>query len=147
MTIDSRPIETEDHLAYEIRIAAPPSTVWSYWTDPHRLVRWMGDVATLEPRPGGLFRLEYGSGDVAEGKYLEVDEPARVVFTWGWQEHGAPVPPGASRIEVDLEPLDGGSATMLRLRHLGLPEASRITHDEGWRHFLGRLIESAAATA
>ncbi len=145
MTTEIRPVEAGDALGYELDIAASPAVVWSFWTDPERLVRWMGDVATLDPRPGGLFRLEYRSGDVARGEYLELQEPRRLVLTWGWEADGDPTPPGSSRIEVELEPLDGGSATRLRLRHTGLPKASRSGHDEGWRHFLGRLDDAAAS--
>jgi uncharacterized protein YndB with AHSA1/START domain len=144
MTTEIRPIEADDALGYEVRIAAPPALVWRFWTEPERLVRWMGDVATLEPQPGGAFRLEYKSGDVAAGSFVEVDAPRRLVFTWGWEAPGDPVPAGGSTIEVMLEPLDDGAATLLRLRHSGLPQASRDGHDEGWRYFLGRLVEAAA---
>jgi len=129
MTTDVRPIEAGDALEYEVRIAAPPATVWRYWVEPERLVQWMGDVATIEPRPGGTFRLEYSTGDVVAGTYVELDAPRRVVLTWGWEEAGAAVPPGASRVEVDLEATDGGAGTLLRLRHHGLPPESRISHD------------------
>ncbi|HEX5240563.1 MAG TPA: SRPBCC domain-containing protein [Candidatus Limnocylindrales bacterium] len=132
-------------LRYDIRIEAPPELVWRFWTEPDRLVRWMGKVAAIEPRPGGAFRLEYGSGDVAVGSYVEVDPPRRLVFTWGWDNPAGPVGPGWSRVEVDLEPLDDDSATRLRLRHLGLPEESRSGHDEGWQHFLARLANAIAA--
>ncbi len=143
MTTEIRPLQAGDALGYEVEIAAPPATVWSFWTDPEKLVRWMGDIATLEPRPGGLFRLEYKSGDIARGEYVELDEPRRLVLTWGWEAEGDPTPPGSSRIEVDLEAANGGEATLLRLRHSGLPGASSPGHDEGWRHFLARLAEES----
>ena len=144
MTTEIRAAAADDMLTYELEIAAPPELVWRFWTEPDRLVRWMGDVATLEPRPGGTFRLEYRSGDVAAGSYVELVPPRRLVFTWGWEAAGDPVPSGASTIEVDLAPLADGAATLLRLRHLGLPADSRGGHDEGWRYFLGRLAEAAA---
>jgi uncharacterized protein YndB with AHSA1/START domain len=143
MTTQIKAIRSGQDLAYELRIAASRATVWTFWTEPDRLVRWMGDVASIEPRPGGRFRLEYKTGDVAAGEYVEVDEPRRLVFTWGWEEAGAAVPSGASTVEVDLEPLEGGAATRLRLRHVGLPADSRVTHDEGWMYFLARLGEAA----
>jgi uncharacterized protein YndB with AHSA1/START domain len=133
-----------DALAYEVRIEAPPETVWAYWTEPGRLTRWMGRTATLDPRPGGVFRLDYGNGDVASGAYLEVEPPSRVVFTWGWEAASDEVRPGSSRVEVDLAPEDGGTATRLRLRHTGLPGDGRDGHDEGWQHFLARLVEAVA---
>ena len=104
------------------------------------MVRWMGKVATLEPVPGGVFRIEYGQGDVVAGEYLEVEPPRRLALTWGWETPDGRV--DAGRVEVELESDDEGSATVLRLRHLGLDEASRTSHDEGWRYFLPRLPEA-----
>ena len=142
MTTEIRSLGAGDTLGYELEIAAPPGTAWSFWTDPEKLVRWMGDVATLDPRPGGVFRLQYKSGDIARGEYVELDEPRRLVLTWGWEAEGDPTPPGSSRIEVDLEPTAGGAGTLVRLRHTGLPTESRTGHDEGWRYFLGQLAEA-----
>jgi uncharacterized protein YndB with AHSA1/START domain len=142
MTTEVTRLESPDVLAYELAIAAPPQVVWRFWVDPAWIVRWMGDIATLDPRPGGLFRLEYRSGDIARGAYLEVDEPRRLVLSWGWEAEGDPTPPGASRIEVELDPIEDGAGTRLTLRHAGLPAPSRESHHEGWNHFLARLAEA-----
>ena len=136
---------TADALDYELRIAATPETVWRFWTEPDQLVRWMGKVATLEPRAGGAFRLDYGQGDVASGSVLEADPPRRLVFTWGWENPDDPVQPGGSTVELTLDAEADGAATRLRLRHTGLGQASRQGHDEGWQYFLGRLQEAIAA--
>lgn len=132
-----------DVLVHSVRIAAVPETVFPFFTDPERLVRWMGKTATLDPRPGGAFRVDYGKGDVAAGTYREVDPPRRLVLTWGWEAAGDPVPPGASTVEIDLAP--DGDGTLLTLRHSGLPVESRAGHAEGWDHFLERLAEAPAA--
>ena len=124
----------------ETRIAAPPDVVFAFFVEPERVVRWMGDSATLEARPGGTFRLEYARGEVASGQYVEVDAPRRVVFTWGWEEDGDPVPPGASTVEVTLEP--DGDGTLVRLRHTGLDAGSMAGHEEGWDYFLPRLVDA-----
>jgi Uncharacterized conserved protein len=39
----------------EVQIAAPPSTVFAFLTDPEKILRWMGTEATVEPQPGGLY--------------------------------------------------------------------------------------------
>ena len=70
----------------------------------------------------------------------------RLVFTWGWEgqdESEGPhaVPPGSSRVEVSLEP--DGDGTLVRLRHLDLPEESREIHGQGWDLYLGRLASAA----
>jgi uncharacterized protein YndB with AHSA1/START domain len=145
MTTQIASIAGEDVLGYELRIEAPPEVVWRFWVEPEAIVRWMGTTATLDPRPGGLFRIDYGQGDVVAGEYVELHEPRRLVITWGWESADDPVQGGGSRVEVELEPADGGAATLLRLRHNGLPEPSRISHDEGWRYFLPRLVEAATS--
>jgi uncharacterized protein YndB with AHSA1/START domain len=135
--------DTADALEYDLTIAAAPETVWRFWTDPQRLVTWMGKIATLEPQAGGIFRLDYGQGDVASGNVLDADPPHRLVFTWGWENPDDPVQPGASTVEVLLEP--DGDGTRLHLRHAGLGDESRRGHDEGWRYFLDRLETAIAA--
>ena len=130
-----------DVLTQEIRIDAQPETVFSYFTDPVRLVRWKGRAATLDPRPGGVYRVEVSDENVVLGEYVEVTPYSRVVFTWGW-ENGV-LPPGASTVEIDLEPVEG--ATLLRLTHRDLPTPDSVAaHGEGWTHYLPRLAEVAA---
>jgi len=127
----------------EIRVEASPDTVFSYFVDPERIIRWMGTTATLEPRPGGDFRIDYNGKDIARGTYLVVDPPRRVVFSWGWEMTGDPVPPGASTVEVTLAP--SGRGTIVHLRHSGLPPASIDGHVEGWDYFLPTLAGAVAA--
>jgi uncharacterized protein YndB with AHSA1/START domain len=129
-------------LEHEVTVQAPPETVFDYFVDADKLVRWMGTRATLEPRPGGLFHLEYREGTV-RGEFVEVERPSRIVFTWGWEDPADAVQPGGSTVEVTLAA--EGTATLVRLRHLGLPEESRAGHAQGWEQFLPRLVEAARA--
>ena len=48
-----------DRIEHEIHISAPPEAVFAYFTDPNEHVRWMGLQATLDPTPGGTYRVEY----------------------------------------------------------------------------------------
>ena len=121
----------------EIEIAAPPGIVWQYWLDPTRIVRWMGSSATIDARPGGPIRVEYGNGAVMSGAIIELDEPTRLVFTWGWEDPSEVVRPGGSTVEVTFLAVPGG--TRVRVRHTGLPDGERAGHAEGWDYFLGRL--------
>jgi uncharacterized protein YndB with AHSA1/START domain len=129
----------------EVRIAARPETVFEFFVDPQKMCEWKGRKAELDPRPGGTYRVEINDQAIARGEYLEIEAPSRVVFTWGWEgqqsgEHA--VPPGSSRVEVDLIP--DGDGTLVRLRHLDLPEQSREIHGQGWDLYLGRLSKAAA---
>jgi len=120
-----------------------PADVFPYFVDPALYVRWQGSTAELDPRPGGHFRVIVEAGQVAAGKYVAVDPPHRVVFTWGWE--GNPlIPPGSSTVEITLE-LEG-ALTVVRLRHTGLPDRAAVDmHSEGWNLFLGRLASVAGA--
>jgi uncharacterized protein YndB with AHSA1/START domain len=135
------PGETEP-LRNEIRIEAPPEVVFPYFTDPARMVSWMGVAALLDPRPGGTFRVEANGRDVVIGEYVEVDAPNRVVFTWGFAGAEPFVEPGSTRVEVTLE--RDGEGTLLTLSHHGLADGARDAHAEGWSHYLARLAPVAA---
>jgi uncharacterized protein YndB with AHSA1/START domain len=125
------------------RIEAPPEIVFAYLTDSRRFVRWMGVGAELDARPGGRYRIDVDGEHIARGEYQEVDPPRRLVLTWGWEGHPT-VPPGSTTVEITLTPEQG--ATVLRLRHLGLPdESERRQHTEGWKIYASQLAQLAAA--
>jgi uncharacterized protein YndB with AHSA1/START domain len=125
------------------RIEAPPAIVFAYLTDSHRFVKWMGVGAELDARPGGRFRIDVDGEHIATGEYQEIDPPRRLVMSWGWEGHPT-VPPGSTTVEITLRAERGG--TMLRLRHLGLPdEGERRQHTEGWRLYSIQLARSVAA--
>jgi uncharacterized protein YndB with AHSA1/START domain len=127
----------------EISIDAPPDIVFGFFTDPAKFILWLGRVVELDPRPGGVFRVDVNGRDVVRGEFVEVVPPRRVVFTWGWEGDGAAVGSGSTRVEVSLEPERNGG-TRVRLTHSGLPEPARGGHDEGWIHYLARLRVAAA---
>ncbi|TMD70292.1 MAG: hypothetical protein E6I81_14425 [Chloroflexi bacterium] len=121
----------------EQRINAQPATVFAYLTDPARFVEWMGIGAELDPRPGGIFRLDVDGVHHAAGRFVAVEPPHRVVFTWGWE--GSPeVAPGSTTVEITLVP--DGEGTLLRLRHTDLPtEEQRASHRGGWVQYTRKL--------
>lgn len=142
-----RAIEVKDGLGYELDLDAWPELVWRFWTEPEQLIRWMGDRATLQAWPGGTFRVEYGSGDVVAGEFVDVEAPQYLAFTWGWEEAGSLTPPGSTTVEVTFEPLGDGERTRLHMRHVNQPPAALENHDAGWRFFLPRLAEACASKA
>ncbi len=127
----------------ERRIKADPETVWSFFTDRERWLSWQGVEAEIDPRPGGVFRMNVREDGWAAGRFVIVDPPHHIVFTWGWEGRGSPVPPGSSTVEVTLEP-DGQDGTLLRLVHTGLPLPVVGLHRDGWNHYLDRLGVRAA---
>jgi uncharacterized protein YndB with AHSA1/START domain len=156
---------------HELRIEARPETVFAYFTDPARMVEWMGAEATLDPRPGGVFRVAFeppepvveyltaafgldeerargrvrGNGaQVVLGEYVEVDPYRRIVFTWGYERELFAMPPQSTVVEVSFTP--EGESTLVRLAHRRLPQAARAFHRAGWEHYLPRLAIAAAGS-
>jgi uncharacterized protein YndB with AHSA1/START domain len=135
--------EADEAVHAEIAIDAPIAAVYAMFTDPSRLVRWIGIRAMLEPKPGGQFRFELMPGEFCSGRYLELEPPNRVVFTWGWESGALPVEPGSSTVSVELT--ESGGVTHVRLTHSGLSDAMRDHHAGGWANFLPRLKEASEA--
>jgi len=123
------------------RIKASPETVFSFFTDPTRWLQWQGVDATIEARPSGTFRVNVRGDGYASGRFTEVDPPRRVVFTWGWELPGNPVPPGSSTVEIELTP--DGDQTVVTLTHRDLPPEACDVHRVGWEHYLSRLVTVA----
>lgn len=122
----------------EVRIDAKPETVFAFFTDPKMHLRWMGVEATLDPRPGGAYRVNCTGTDIASGEYVEVTPHSRIVLRWGWEGEGHPLPPGSSTVEFTFTP--DGDGTLLRLVHRDLPDELVESHGEGWDHFFERLV-------
>ena len=122
-----------------ISIEAPPEIVFAHLVTPERMITWMGERADLEPLPGGRFAVDIG-GFPFRGEYVAVEEPRRVVVSWGLAGSDD-FPPGASQVEFTLEPTASG--TTLHLVHSGLPDAYAATHRLGWDHYLDRLVQAA----
>ncbi len=141
----SKPPDAADAAELELRIDARPAIVFSFFTDAQQLLRWLGISAQVEPWPGGLFRVRVSEEDIVRGEYLEVVPHERVVFTWGWEQGGAPVAPGASTVEVTFTA--EGAGTLLRLRHSGLSGGLLNAHRAGWERQLPRLVFAVTGVA
>jgi uncharacterized protein YndB with AHSA1/START domain len=147
MPVTPRETSVTEH---EVRVAARPETVFSYFTDPSKLTQWMGAQATLDPRPGGVCRIAFQGSAAAPagetagvmmGEFVEVDPPRRIALTWGWEAELLALPPQSTVVEISLIP--EGDETVVRLVHRQLPAAAVGFHRAGWTHYLGRLAVAA----
>ncbi len=94
---------------------ASAEQVFDAWLDPDSIGRWMfgkplrdEEVLRLaiEPRVGGAFSflVRRGGKEINHiGKYLEIDRPSRLVFTWAVAPD-SPEPGVASRVVVEIAP-------------------------------------------
>lgn len=123
-------------------IAALPSEVYALLTQAELLIEWMAPIATIDARPGGALSWTHHNGDTVRGEYVELVPDRRVVFTYGWERADVGVPPGSTKVEIDLRPVPAG--TELRLVHRGLEDPMADAHAGGWTNYLARLATRAA---
>jgi len=136
-----------DAVVHELVLPVPAELAFDMFVDPEKLVRWIGISADLQPKPGGRFRFEIVPGQFCEGRYIVVDRPSRLVFTWGWTDPGFGLPPGSSRVEVTLVSCGGDlGKTRIRLVHSGLAGDLGLLHEDGWTRFFARLQAVVAGT-
>jgi uncharacterized protein YndB with AHSA1/START domain len=131
-------------LHIERRFAASRERVFEAWTDPELFVRWFrpkggsASDAEIDLRVGGSWCVTM-KGPLwpgrAFGTYMEVDVPARLVYTMAWE--GIPLGP-ESVVTVEFDELDGETEVRLTQERLGTLRG-RVGHARGWRNSLRRL--------
>ncbi|HEU4995465.1 MAG TPA: SRPBCC family protein [Gemmatimonadaceae bacterium] len=122
-------------------IHAMPETVFRYFTDSERFAKWWGVGSTIDARPGGSVYIRHPGNVESAGEILEITPPTRIVFTYGFVS-GKPIPPGASRVTIELEPDRAG--TRLSLKHELADKPARDEHVQGWRFQLSLFANVVA---
>jgi uncharacterized protein YndB with AHSA1/START domain len=133
---------------------APRALVWRAWTDDEQAVKWMGPPTCpakkikSDFRPGGKWRtILYGTQQGQDlchgGKYLEIVEPERLVYTFAWNDH--PEMPGNEMVITLTFVEVGPKKTKLTLRQTQfLNVEQRDGHNVGWTGTFDRLGEFLA---
>lgn len=117
-----------------VLVCAQRSTVFRFFTDSKRFATWWGEGSTIDPRIGGKVRIVYPGGSIASGEVLEISEPSRIVFTYGYEDPSRPIRPGGSQVTITLE--DRTEGTLVSLRHAVADAKIRDMHVPGWRYQL-----------
>ena len=149
----STPADTgpEHSLRLVRTIHAPRQRVFDAWVKPELRKRWWRaapemfcDVCEVDARPGGRYRvnMKQPGPDAREyvtiGEFIEVVEPAKLVFTWRWESWRDSHED--ARVTVELRAVDA-ETTELTLTHDKLPDANAAReHTEGWRGALDALV-------
>jgi uncharacterized protein YndB with AHSA1/START domain len=135
-------MEPLDHaLDRTVVIHATPETVFRFFNDSARWAKWWGAGSTIDARVGGKVYIRHPGGAETLGEVLEVTPPRRIVFTYGYAS-GQPIPPGSSRVTIQLEADAAG--TRLRLLHEFAEAAARDQHVQGWRFQLSMFGNAVA---
>jgi len=124
----------------DTRIDAPPDRVWRALATQEAWRRWFNAKTQLEPRLGGLFRVEgshRGTPYAFVGEVVAFDPPREIAVTWIPVGTDWPFPDLHSIVRFTCEP--EGSGTRVRVSHEGferLPEPFRTKEfgdfSRGW---------------
>jgi len=129
---------------------APRDLVWKAWSEPEHFTHWMGprDYPIVhtegEFRPGGKWRGRLRSIATGEelwqsGKYLEIKEPERLVFTFAWDRADGSRSP---ETEITVLFAEAQGKTVMTFRQTGFDTVeSRDGHGAGWNSTFDRLAE------
>jgi uncharacterized protein YndB with AHSA1/START domain len=132
------------------RFDAAPERVFDAWLAPAMIGRWMFGPALrdekilrieADARVGGSFSflvLRQRTEIDHVGRYLEIDRPRRLVFTWGIAEESAE----ESRVSIDITPL--GAGCELELTHVMNAKWAEYTDRTrvGWTTMLDALART-----
>ena len=124
-------------ISYEIHIGATPEVVYAHMTQSEGLIRWMGIDGLSDPVAGGDLTWTHENGATMIGRFVSLDPPHRLKFTYGWKDSLMGIPPESTTVEVTLTRTDSG--TRVELVHTGLPPDHAFDHHGGWHHFLSKL--------
>lgn len=116
------------HVARSLEIAAPPSAVWTWFTTPENLRRWLAPNLDIDLREGGAYRLLGPDQQTwISGTVLELVPEGRLVLSW-LEEDAGWVHPGRLVIELTAVP----AGTLVSLVHDGFAGIGKA----GWQGVL-----------
>lgn len=133
-------------LELERELPAKPAAVFAAFTEPSELRKWWGPQGftipsvDFRPRLGGTYRIEMqppeGDSFHLRGEFREVDPPARLAYTFEWED------PDPDDIEtlVRLSFREVGGSTDVAMTQAPFrTEARRALHRDGWGDSFDKL--------
>jgi len=138
MTVESGPV-----VRVTRRFEASAERVFDAWIDPKTAGKWLFATPTgqmmrceMDARVGGKFVLvERRDGEDVEhlGRYLELDRPRKLVFTFTVPKYSSQ----ETMVTIDIVPANGGCELTLTHERV-LPEWASQT-EQGWKMILEGL--------
>lgn len=137
----------DDVLTLQHSYKCAADKLFDAWLDPALVRQFMCPGATHVSRlewpakVGGEFRLDMSEGDKTHphhGRFLEIDRPKRIVFTWSSPHAGED-----TRVTLDFKAQQ--DRTLLTLTHERLPSKEMIAaHQQGWSSILDKLAPAVS---
>ena len=145
---------------------ATPERVFAAWTNPEHFGAWFGPVAMhtvqcdIDAKVGGAWRLmaeginvpgRHQDGRVrptVSGKYLEIEPPSRLVFTWAWHEKDDFASPRGQESVVTVLFKPVGERTEMIFTQAVLKDESVLeAHRRGWSEAFDKLGDNLRRAA
>lgn len=151
-----------DYIRLTRLIRAPREDVYNAWLDSAvRKQWWCADpsmhcgVCEIDASLGGAYRVGMVSPDgqehVVVGRFVTLEPPSKLVFTWTWETNPGFGADSVVSIELFKAEFEGEPATELLLMHEKLARPiERSDHTWGWLgciRSLGRLFADRAEAA
>ena len=143
----------EHAIDLEFDLPCTPEAAFRAWTVAEEVTAWWGEAGvyrttgwSADVRSGGAWRADFagdnGEPFSAEGRYLTVRVPDRLVWTWraSWS------PEAENTIDMTFEASDRG--TLLRLRNFGFEDIAEAEDAKaGWLQMTGWLGDHLRSTS
>ena len=127
------------------RFDASPERVFDAWVNPEIACKWFfttkksKTIYDLDLRVSGAYTITRRTGDkeyVAVGKYIEIDRPRRLVFTFAMPQFAADY----DTVVIDIQP--DGDGCILTLTHEGLRPGYEKSTVSGWNKMFIALTKT-----
>ena len=138
-------------LVIEREFEASPERIYEAWTTPEILQRWWGPEGVgipdldLDVREGGAWTTTMKSDQgerIVSGKYVTLEPPNRLVFTWGWIDNGT----RGQETEVEIVLIKAGAkTTMILTQKVFADVENRNNHQFGWKSSFKKLEQLLAS--
>jgi len=138
-------------LVVQRKIKASPERLFDAWTKPELMKQWFHagvkmttPAAEADPKLGGPWKVVMRSQDGKEylnnGKYLVIDRPNKLVFTW----HPMGQADYETKVTLLFKKVSEG-VTEMTLTHEGLRDQDAVNrHNSGWMGCVDNLENWAA---
>jgi len=126
-----------------------PQKVWQAWTDPQIVKSWFGSdpkgkvlEASLDVHIGGVFEVTFKNSDETQytctGKYKELEQYQKLVFTWTWKDR----PDIVELVTVLLQAEPNG--TRMIFEHANIDSNTTHNYEMGWKSTFEKLERALA---
>jgi uncharacterized protein YndB with AHSA1/START domain len=111
------------------KLNAPIDQVWDAWTNPDSIKQWLSPEGMSNPEVhndfyiGGTYRIVMQGHNMTDpnhngvmtvgGKYLEIEKPTKLAFTWWWEN--APAATHTTKVVISLHAINRNDTYSFRV--------------------------------